>query len=66
MTEQINAIEAARRLYTGEERTSSIAPDIVWHVPGHNPSPAISRFQIHRTEAPRGRLSQVGTSKSTM
>ena len=31
-------IEAARRMYTGDEaERSNIAPNIVWHVPGHNP-----------------------------
>lgn len=39
MTEQDKRnIEVARRLYAGEEsERSTIAPDIVWHVPGHNP-----------------------------
>ena len=31
-------IETARRMYTGDEaERSNIAPNIVWHVPGHNP-----------------------------
>lgn len=31
-------IAVARLLYTGDEaERASIAPDIVWHVPGHNP-----------------------------
>jgi hypothetical protein len=31
-------IEAVRRMYRGEaEEFKIIAPDIVWHVPGHNP-----------------------------
>jgi hypothetical protein len=31
-------IEAVRRMYRGEaEEFNTIAPDIVWHVPGHNP-----------------------------
>lgn len=39
MTEQDKRnIEAVRRMYRGEaEETTTIAPDIVWHVPGHNP-----------------------------
>jgi uncharacterized protein len=34
----VRNIAAARRMYLGDdvERTN-IAPDIVWHVPGHNP-----------------------------
>lgn len=36
MTEQDRRnIEAVRRFYTREEELA--APDIVWHVPGHNP-----------------------------
>jgi len=31
-------IETARRMYSGDEsERANIAPDIVWHVPGHNP-----------------------------
>jgi len=31
-------IAAVRRMYEGDEsERASIAPDIVWHVPGHNP-----------------------------
>ena len=31
-------IETARRMYTGDEAEhANIAPNIVWHVPGHNP-----------------------------
>lgn len=31
-------IEAVRRMYAGEtEEAATIAADIVWHVPGHNP-----------------------------
>jgi len=31
-------IEAVRRMYQGEAQENvTIAPDIVWHVPGHNP-----------------------------
>jgi ketosteroid isomerase-like protein len=39
MTEQDKRnIEAVRRMYRGEtQETATIAPDIVWHVPGHNP-----------------------------
>ncbi|HLF29272.1 MAG TPA: nuclear transport factor 2 family protein [Anaerolineae bacterium] len=39
MTEQDQRnIEAVRRMYRGEsEESKTIAPDIVWHVPGHNP-----------------------------
>ena len=39
MTEQDKRnIEAVRRMYRGEsEEFKTIAPDIVWHVPGHNP-----------------------------
>lgn len=34
----IRNLAAARRLYEGEDGEGSvIAPDIVWHVPGHNP-----------------------------
>lgn len=36
MTEQDRRnIETVRRFYTREEELA--APDIVWHVPGHNP-----------------------------
>ena len=39
MTEQDKRnIETARRMYTGDEaERGNIAPNIVWHVPGHNP-----------------------------
>jgi ketosteroid isomerase-like protein len=39
MTEQDQRnIAAVRRMYQGESsETATIAPDIVWHVPGHNP-----------------------------
>jgi len=39
MTEQDKLnIEIVRRMYIGdEEERRNIAPDIVWHVPGHNP-----------------------------
>jgi hypothetical protein len=39
MTEQdLRRIEAVRRMYTGDQAEQvTIAPDIVWHVPGHNP-----------------------------
>jgi ketosteroid isomerase-like protein len=39
MTEQDKRnIEIVRRMYTGDEaERRSIAQDIVWHVPGHNP-----------------------------
>jgi ketosteroid isomerase-like protein len=39
MTEQDRRnLEAVRRIYQGEAgETATIAPDIVWHVPGHNP-----------------------------
>lgn len=39
MTEQDERnIQSVRRMYTGDEaERASIAPDIVWHVPGHNP-----------------------------
>ena len=39
MTEQDKRnIETARRMYTGEAgEQANVAPDIVWHVPGHNP-----------------------------
>ena len=39
MTEQDKRnIEAVQRMYRGEsEEFATIAPDIVWHVPGHNP-----------------------------
>ncbi|MCC7360364.1 MAG: nuclear transport factor 2 family protein [Anaerolineales bacterium] len=39
MTEQdLLFIAAVRRMYAGDEaEQSAIAPDIVWHVPGHNP-----------------------------
>jgi ketosteroid isomerase-like protein len=31
-------IESARRMYASDEaERANIAPDIVWHVPGHNP-----------------------------
>jgi hypothetical protein len=31
-------IEGARRMYEGDEaERANIAPDLVWHVPGHNP-----------------------------
>ncbi len=31
-------IEAVRRLYGGDDaERAALAPDIVWHVPGHNP-----------------------------
>jgi uncharacterized protein len=31
-------IETARRMYSSDEaERANIAPDIVWHVPGHNP-----------------------------
>ncbi len=32
-------IEIVKRMYAGEDsERASIAPDIVWHVPGHNPA----------------------------
>ena len=39
MTEQdIRNIEIVRRMYAGDrEEQRQIAPEIVWHVPGHNP-----------------------------
>src|SRR5262245_13869382 len=39
MTEQDERnLHVARRMYTGDEaERRSIASDIVWHVPGHNP-----------------------------
>lgn len=39
MTEQDKRnIETARRLYSSDEaERANIAPNIVWHVPGHNP-----------------------------
>jgi ketosteroid isomerase-like protein len=39
MTEQdLRNIETVRRMYIGDEaERRSIAQDIVWHVPGHNP-----------------------------
>jgi hypothetical protein len=39
MTEQDkHNIEIVRLMYTGDEaERANIAPDIVWHVPGHNP-----------------------------
>jgi hypothetical protein len=39
MTEQDKLnIETARRMYSSDEaERANIAPDIVWHVPGHNP-----------------------------
>ena len=39
MTEQDKRnIETARRMYAGDAaERANIAPDIVWHVPGHNP-----------------------------
>ena len=39
MTEQDRRnIRVARLMYTGDEsERANIAPDIVWHVPGHNP-----------------------------
>ena len=39
MTEQDKRnIETARRMYSSDEaERANIAPDIVWHVPGHNP-----------------------------
>lgn len=39
MTEQDKrTIELVRRMYTGDDtERASIARDIVWHVPGHNP-----------------------------
>ena len=39
MTEQDKRnIESARRMYSSDEaERASIAADIVWHVPGHNP-----------------------------
>jgi ketosteroid isomerase-like protein len=39
MTEQDKQVIASvRRLYGGDEaEQAAIAPDIVWHVPGHNP-----------------------------
>ena len=36
--DDIRNIEIVRRMYTGDEaERRSIAQDIVWHVPGHNP-----------------------------
>jgi len=39
MTEQDQRnLETARRMYTGDAaERAAIAPDIIWHVPGHNP-----------------------------
>jgi ketosteroid isomerase-like protein len=39
MTEQDERnIRAVQRMYAGDEaERASIAPDILWHVPGHNP-----------------------------
>lgn len=39
MTEQDKLnIQTVRLMYTGDEaERANIAPDIVWHVPGHNP-----------------------------
>jgi ketosteroid isomerase-like protein len=39
MTEQDRRnMAAVRRMYAGEAgETATIAPDVVWHVPGHNP-----------------------------
>ena len=39
MTEQDKRnIKTARRMYSSDEaERANIAPDIVWHVPGHNP-----------------------------
>jgi uncharacterized protein len=39
MTEQDRRnLESVRLMYVGDEtERASIAPDIVWHVPGHNP-----------------------------
>jgi hypothetical protein len=34
----LSNIAAVRRMYTGDEaERRNIAPDITWHVPGHNP-----------------------------
>jgi ketosteroid isomerase-like protein len=36
--QDVRNIEAVRRMYAGEEgEFSVISPDIIWHVPGHNP-----------------------------
>lgn len=45
MTEQDERnIKAVRRMYEGDEaERAQIAPDIVWHVPGHNPVSGIYR-----------------------
>ena len=45
MTEQDERhIEAVRLMYAGDEaERSRIAPNIVWHVPGHNPVSGIYR-----------------------
>jgi ketosteroid isomerase-like protein len=39
MTEDdLRNMETVRRMYTGDEaERANIAPNIIWHVPGHNP-----------------------------
>jgi ketosteroid isomerase-like protein len=55
MTEQDERnIHMVRRMYAGDEaERASIAPDIVWHVPGHNPVSGDSRgFQEYTKVMP--------------
>jgi ketosteroid isomerase-like protein len=50
-------IEAARRLYGGQDSEfATIAPDIVWHVPGRNPVSGEYRGYEQYTQAMPARM----------
>jgi hypothetical protein len=54
-------IEAARRMYSGDEaERTSIAPDIVWHVPGHNPVSGEYRGFEEYTQVMTARMAPLG------
>jgi len=50
-------IEAVKRMYRGETAEyAAIAPDIVWHVPGHNPASGEYRGYTEYTELMPSRM----------
>ena len=54
-------IEAVRRMYSGDEaERASIAPDIVWHVPGHNPVSGEYRGFEAYTQVMTARMAPLG------
>ena len=50
-------IETVQRMYRGEsEEFALIAPDIVWHVPGHNPVSGEYRGYVQYTQVMTSRM----------